>query len=258
MFRAFGLGLLAGPVFLVIVGCLESSNSAPPEIRERDYKQGMQFLKEGRNQEALSSFLIVIDERRDAPESHLQAGTLYLQHLKDPISAIYHFRKYLETDPQSRRANRVRQLIESSMKEFARTFPAQPFQGPLERLDLMEMVEQVRTENLELKRRLLAAKLKLEQEEQAVMLRQREVQPLRDLEEVELREVDDEEEGAPAASQVPVSRPTSYSVEAGDNLSRISVKVYGTPARWMDIYQANRDRLASPHDLRVGQELRIP
>jgi len=34
--------------------------------------------------------------------------------------------------------------------------------------------------------------------------------------------------------------------------------VYGTPSRWIDIYQANRDRLANENALKVGQELRIP
>ena len=256
MLRAISLGLLTGILFLVVIGCPGNSNSASPEIRERDYERGLQLLKEGRNQEALNAFLIVIDRRRDAPESHLQAGTLYLQHLKDPISAIYHFRRYLETDPQSSRAERVRQLIETSMKEFARNFPAKPFEDPLERLDLLELVEQVREENLELKRQLLAAKLKLAQ--QSALLRETDALPLPVLEEAELIEADEPQEDERFDSRAPVSRPISYVVEPGDNLSRISEKVYGSTARWMDIYQANRDRLASPHDLKVGQELRIP
>ena len=52
--------------------------------------------------------------------------------------------------------------------------------------------------------------------------------------------------------------PRSYTVQSGDSLSSISRKFYGTPSRWIDIYQANRDRLASENALRVGQDLRIP
>jgi nucleoid-associated protein YgaU len=47
-------------------------------------------------------------------------------------------------------------------------------------------------------------------------------------------------------------------VQSGDTLTRISQRFYGTPSRYQDIYQANRDRMASENALRVGQELRIP
>ena len=255
MIRNIIFGLFTAFLFLAVTGCSENLNSGPPEIRDGDYERGLQLLKEGRNHEALNAFLIVIERRRDAPQSQLQAGNLYLQHLKDPISAIYHFRKYLETDPQSARAERVRQLIETSMKEFARIFPAKPFEDPLERLDLLELVEQVRKENLELKRQLLAAKTKLGKKLESVSERDVKLPPVP--EEIEL-EVDERREDERFDSQAPVSRPTSYVVEPGDNLSLISEKLYGSAARWMDIYQANRGLLDSPHDLKVGEELRIP
>jgi nucleoid-associated protein YgaU len=49
-----------------------------------------------------------------------------------------------------------------------------------------------------------------------------------------------------------------YEIESGDTLSEISTAMYGTAARWMQIYDANRDVLASPDSLRVGVKLRIP
>ena len=65
-----------------------------------------------------------------------------------------------------------------------------------------------------------------------------------------------------APARRPQSSPLSttyYTVQSGDSLSTISRKVYGTPSRWIDIYQANRDRLSSENALRVGQALlRIP
>lgn len=51
---------------------------------------------------------------------------------------------------------------------------------------------------------------------------------------------------------------TTYTVVSGDNLSAVSEKVYGTPHRWKEIYEANRDRLDSPDWVKVGMELRIP
>ncbi len=54
-------------------------------------------------------------------------------------------------------------------------------------------------------------------------------------------------------------RPSStYTVEEGDSLWAISVKLYGTPDRIQAIFEANQAVLASPNDLRVGMVLQIP
>lgn len=50
----------------------------------------------------------------------------------------------------------------------------------------------------------------------------------------------------------------TYVVRPGDTLGKISIRFYGTSSRYMDIYNANRDKLSGPGNLTVGQELRIP
>lgn len=50
----------------------------------------------------------------------------------------------------------------------------------------------------------------------------------------------------------------SYTVKAGDTLSAIAKKVYGDAAKYNDIFEANKDILASADDIKVGQELKIP
>ena len=49
-----------------------------------------------------------------------------------------------------------------------------------------------------------------------------------------------------------------YTVTQGDTLTQISMKVYGRPNGWAQIFEANRDIMDSPNALRVGQKLRIP
>ncbi|MDD5643901.1 MAG: OmpA family protein [bacterium] len=49
-----------------------------------------------------------------------------------------------------------------------------------------------------------------------------------------------------------------YTVQKGDTLWKISEKVYGDPARWTRIFDANKSRLKGPNDLKVGQVLEIP
>ena len=53
-------------------------------------------------------------------------------------------------------------------------------------------------------------------------------------------------------------QPTTYRVQAGDTLSGIALKTLGGYNRYLDIFEANRDQLSSPDDLRLGMELRIP
>ena len=49
-----------------------------------------------------------------------------------------------------------------------------------------------------------------------------------------------------------------HTVGEGDSLSRISMRYYGTPNRWQEIFNANRDVLQGSSTLRVGMQLRIP
>lgn len=47
-------------------------------------------------------------------------------------------------------------------------------------------------------------------------------------------------------------------VETGDTLSGIALEHLGSTAKFLDIYEANRDVLSSPDRLQLGQRLRIP
>lgn len=56
---------------------------------------------------------------------------------------------------------------------------------------------------------------------------------------------------APASDQ-------SYTVVAGDSLSKIAKKFYGNANAWNTIFQANKDKISNPDMIHPGQLLRIP
>jgi nucleoid-associated protein YgaU len=60
--------------------------------------------------------------------------------------------------------------------------------------------------------------------------------------------------GAPAGQTV----TRTYTVVAGDSLSKIAKKVYGNPNRWKEIWEANKDKVKNPDLIHPGQELKIP
>lgn len=49
-----------------------------------------------------------------------------------------------------------------------------------------------------------------------------------------------------------------YTVQQGDSLYNISVKLFGTPRHYERIYLANKDRIKDPNTLQVGINLRLP
>lgn len=50
----------------------------------------------------------------------------------------------------------------------------------------------------------------------------------------------------------------SYTVVAGDSLSKIAKKHYGDASRWQQIFEANRDQIENPDKIYPGQTLRLP
>jgi nucleoid-associated protein YgaU len=67
---------------------------------------------------------------------------------------------------------------------------------------------------------------------------------------------------APAAAAAAVGGSTvaarTYTVQAGDNLSKISKHFYGDPNQYMKIVNANKDQLPDPDKIKPGMELNIP
>ena len=50
----------------------------------------------------------------------------------------------------------------------------------------------------------------------------------------------------------------TYTVQSGDSLSKISKQFYGSANEYMKIFDANRDQLDNPNEIRPGQHLVIP
>ena len=131
---------------LVVVSCGPSG----PVIHEDDdpaFDRGRSYLKVGKEEEALDEFLSVTRRMLECPKSHLEAGRLLLslESRKDPVSSIYHFRRFLLLKPESREAAKVKQLIVTAEREIIRDLPGKPYEDYLELIALQE-------ENAKLKR----------------------------------------------------------------------------------------------------------
>lgn len=250
-------------------GCDFGKAEVVKETNETHFLRGQEELRRGNYSEAMSAFMKVTSKRSDAPESHFELGRIYLDHMNDPDSAIYHFKKYLESKPNSQASPMVRQMIETARKRIVASIPESPFENNIRRLELEELLQKVQKENLELKQKLMAAAEKIEKLEasQTVVVAQkapeRAAQPARQSQSQPRQQAQNQtaqRPQTPAQTPVAVRRdtPSSYVVQPGDTLSSISRKAYGSPNKWREIYNANRDRLATPEALKPGQTLKIP
>ncbi|HTX65137.1 MAG TPA: LysM peptidoglycan-binding domain-containing protein [Opitutaceae bacterium] len=283
MRRLFRILSFAGGLVLalwLVAGCEPANRfAAGSETNDPQYRRGQQLLKQGRYQEALGAFLKAIDERGgdNAPESHLEAALIYQDYPpKEPIYAIYHFRRYLELKPNSRQADLVRQRIDAAMREFARTIPGQPLESQTARFELMDKIAQLQQENQLLKDQIAAqhggivpaggsanaADTPAAGTASApIVLRLPAARP------PGIRVPGTTAPAAPAVAaatgaprpgNAPPAAPRKHVVAQGDTLYKIAQRYYGNGSRWPEILQANRDVLKDQNAVRPGMELKIP
>ena len=216
------------------------------EEEDPAFGKGRSLLKVGKEDEALDQFLSITRRIVQCLKSHLECGRLLLtlEARKDPIAAIYHFRRFLLLSPDSRESSKVRQLIVSAEQRSFENFPENPTAG-IWMLALKEENEKLRRQVADLKARL------------GVPLN------AQDTSETPSVHIPATPVLAAPISASPEPEPVqpslrTYEVRAGDSLYGISRKIYGDSSHIERIFQANRDVMSSKNSLRVGQTLRIP
>ena len=170
----------------------------------------------------------------DNSAAHRELALLLDHYRDDAPGAIVHYRRYLELRPDSAQ----REAVEEMLHHCEVAYGAHLVQAPDS-----------------LKRELAAKDARIRELE---------------LEVVQLREARDgtgpaiavprsvakDARAKAAAAETAATR--THVVGPGETLATISKKYYGTPARWKDIHQANRDRLPDANRVREGMELTIP
>ncbi len=215
---------LLGLLCVLLLGC--QADIRRPNEQNPYYQQGMALLKSSRYEEAARAFERCLQYSPESYQAHLQLAILCEDNLRDLPRAIVHYRAYLEQAPDEDAREKARLLLERAEETYyfdlREKFEAPPARPPPAALEPPSIKG-------------LA-------------------EPPPPPSQIDTR---------PAESPPPAPEPTplkTYTVQAGDNLTRIARKVYGPDGsqRWRDIYQANRHVLDSPDDLQVGQVLTIP
>ena len=227
---------------LLIAGCGQKNGAQLDTADEKDtrVRKGLEQAGKKNWDEAISQFETALTKKPELGRPDLELAMIYQQYEKNYARAIYHYERYLEKRPLTEK----RALIQDWIKQAKISLAAET--GVSAGDVSGELVRLTRENNL-LRRQLEAAG-----------------------------------GAAPATvanvrtilTQPPVSRPApapvapkpaepvqadrTYKVRPGDTLSRIAGSVYGDAGKWRKIYDANRDKMKTETDIKVGQTLTIP
>ncbi len=273
--KASSLFFLAN-LCLLLIGCgRQALMEGAKETEDPDYVDAKELLARDLNPQAISKFQKLIHRRRgNAPESHLELGLIYLNHMNDPLSAIYHFNRchyWLKNSGDSleiqQSIRRVQELIAMAEKDYiVGSFKHHKYQDSMERIGLLDTIEQLRKDNDYLNRELSVALGRLQELGVTASIAQANGVSSNQSDSVEDAPVAEETPVAfdasqysppPAASQDPLGR-RFYTVQDGDSLFGISREVYGDGNRWPEILAANQATLPDEKRLKVGMRLVIP
>lgn len=199
---------------------------------------------------AIAEYEALLDEKPRTAKAHLQAGLLYDEYKQDYVRAIYHYRRYLELRPEAEKKDLIEDLARHAALSYAASLPDRPSAAIQEIAALKQQISGLEKDLGEAQRRIgeLSEALRRHRE------RAEGVAPTP-------REAPASGEAAaqtPAAQPVAAAGPEIYKVRSGDTLSKIAQRVYNDGSKWKVIYDANRDTLRNPQDLKLGQPLRIP
>lgn len=212
-------------------------------------EEALSYSKAQNYDEAIEMYQQVLMEQPGMAKAHLQLGLLLDDKKQDYIRAIYHYQRYLELRPGAQKRELIGELIRHARLSFATSLPDRPSEAIEEISRLNQQISALETDLdaarsriVDLSEALRRYKARVETHNRGSTVRQAEFDPSQ----------------SPSTQEVKPDRSETYRVQRGDTLSKIAQKVYDDSSKWTVLYEANKDALANPRDLKRGQSLRIP
>lgn len=289
--------LLSAAAALMLTGCNDyvgKEKSHPLFIKAGKEKSSGEYKEAARCYE---EFLLICPK---SSLTHTELANLYNDYLNDPLKAVYHYRKWMEMNPDDKTSfEDIRISAETAQKnlykklkeEYKDSAEAKKAEEELQRLkeqlaQAQNSLNQVEEQNKQMKEKLLAVKAEREKLNAQTIARNRQNQSAAAAEkkaqtdpvktpsqpkpaaqssgqtsakgQVKSQTAKTQSAGQPQSRQGKTGAGTTYKVQKGDTLMKISRKCYGNSRYYYLIAEANRDKLGKNNQIRIGQTLVIP
>ena len=226
-------------LLLTLAGCRRDEGD--PE-QSAAYAQARRAGDSGDWKAAATFYRRVIDEHPQFARAHRELGLLYDEKLGDPLAAIYHYRRYIELEPNPDKRRVVEDFVDRAKLSLASKLPQQPG------VDTGDLVR-LQNQNTALAADVAALKAKLAEREAVTNAPPPVAFPTTNSTMIV----------AVATNTVPdAGKPRIHVVQKGDTLFSIALRYYGSRSGAEKIYQANRATMSSRDHIRLGQQLVIP
>ena len=196
----------------------------------------LQRARERKNAEdfdgAIKSYTEALEHRPLLASAHLEVGLLYVKK-ENYVRAIYHYQRYLELRPAAQKRDLVEGLIREAQLYYAASLPNRPA-GAIEEIALLK--KEIAVLRAQLQGTNVPPK--------TVVATPLTVAAPRLL--------------APPQPQPAQPTMRTHLVQPGETLAAIAAKEYKNRNNWRKIFEANRDVLTTPENVRAGQTLVVP
>jgi tetratricopeptide (TPR) repeat protein len=231
-----GIGMLCS----LLAGCGQKNGAQLDAADEKDARvsKGLDQVRQKNWDEAIGQFETALVKKPELGRPDLELAMIYHQHEKNYARAIYHYERYLEKRPLTEK----RALIQDWIKQAKISLAGET---GLSGGDVSQELIRLTRENNLLRRQLETAGGAAPAPAAAVKTILTQPPAPRPV-------------PAQAAEPVAAKPARTVQVRPGDTLSRIAGSVYGDAGKWQKIYDANRDKMKTEADIKVGQTLIIP
>ncbi|MDF7799209.1 tetratricopeptide repeat protein [Pontiellaceae bacterium B1224] len=231
---------------IILTGCDKDTGSMEArEENDPNVLSGQQYVEQGNYEAAIEEFKRAIELEPLMARPHLDLALIYQNNFSNPIHAIYHYDRYLELRPDSEKA----EFINEQKLKVAQSLANTLINNSPEVKKVVQERNTLIQQNNDLKRQ-LAASLKSKSTPAAPA-------PGPSGQTVTTTVP---KSAAPSAQPVPAAgqKHQIYHVVGGDTLTKIAIKFYSDASKWDIIYEANKEMMRGPGDLKVGQTIVIP
>ncbi len=266
--------ILSFSLFFLVSCQQKDPNLDFDDSRNPFYKKAESDLEARNYPDAVKDYEDALQANPKLINAHYELGRIYSDKLGDQISAMYHYRKYLDLNPTAENHDKVQALLDNEKISFAATLPNSPVQNA-------EAFAHLQSENMQLKKE-LEQKSSGTTDTAASDTSATTVAPSNPAPTTTTTTATDTTTNSsaaananppaaeinavpatavqPANNSAPSAGGQSYTIKAGDTLWRIASKFYpGNSRSGVDrIKQANASILADNKPLKIGTVITIP